>query len=327
MYIPNGFDGNTLDKYPKLKEFYMRIGKPHFMEIDVPNDYAKIIAKCEWDNPAETIKAKAALAMIWKLLDDLDEDIDKVTVLEYSGGGLSVALAELCNSLKIKCVLVLMETTSKSIIEKLTFLNARIELTKKEEGFWGVIERAKVLKLENPNWKFLFQHENAANYNFHNQVTAKEILDSHVESIDAWVASIGTGATLAGVYNGIKVKFPSIQLHTNMPLEMPYGTNEAPNSLPKFAGSGGLGCGRKQLFVEQIERNIFMNHCVPFDEAKLCMIDFYRKNKIFIGSSSAANLLTSLKIAKELGKGKTILTVFPCNGLVEDKNEIISKLN
>lgn len=325
MRIPIGFKETTLIKYPQLKEFYLRFGKPAFIEMEVLQNSARVIAKCEWDLPSETIKAKAALAMIWKLLDDFEGDVKDIVVLEYSGGGLSLALAELCNLLEIKCVLVLMEVTPKSILNRLAELNASVELTQKEKGFWGVVEHAQELKKLNPNWKFLYQHENWANYDFHYHVTANEIIESDVDSVDAWISSIGTGGTLAGVYNGLKNKFPQVELHTNMPSEMPYGTKEPPNSLPKFAGSGGLGYGRKQMFVERIESEIVQQHHVSIEDAKKMMLKVYLKTDLIIGSSSAANLVVAYQIAAKLGRGKTVLTVFPSKALPEEKEEILQK--
>ena len=109
MRIPEGFKENTLRDNPALQAFYESLGEPSFLEIETPADHARIIAKCEWNHPGETIKAKVALAMIWKLLDNCEAPLNEITVLEYSGGGLSMALSKLCNRLGIKTVLVLMD--------------------------------------------------------------------------------------------------------------------------------------------------------------------------------------------------------------------------
>lgn len=326
MYIPKGFKKNTLIKYPQLNNFYRRLGESTIVEIDTPPGFSRIFSKCEWNHPAGTIKAKVALAMMWRLLDNLEEDSTNITVLEYSGGGLSMALAELCHDLKIKCVLTLIETTPKSIINVSKSFNAEVVLTKKELGFWGVMEKAMELKQQHPNWKFLYQHTNWANYDFHSQITAREIINSNIDSIDVLVASVGTGGTLTGIYNGIKQKFPKVKLHTNMPAEMPYGTNEPSNSLPKFSGSGGLGCGRKQMFIERLENEIVAHHVVSYEEAKESMLEFYLKSKMVIGSSAAANLRVAYKIAENLGSGSVVLTVFPSLALPEEKDEILKKI-
>jgi len=327
MKIPNGFNESTLKENPALQSFFESLGAPLFLEIDTPADHGRIIAKCEWNHPGETIKAKVALAMIWKLLDSLEEPIDEITVLEYSGGGLSMALSRLCHLLGIKTVLVLMDKTPSSVIDILKGNGAEVVLTDSKHGFYRVIEKAKELKKENPKWKFLFQHENRANYHFHYHITGQEVINQNYPSIDAWVTSIGTGGTLIGVYDSLKRKYPHLQLYTNMPKEMPYASDGPSNSLPKFSGSGGLGCGRKQIFVEERENEIVEHHLISFDESQEEMKDFYKNEGIFIGSSAAANLLCAKRIAKKLGKDSTVLTVFQSLALKEEKKKILESLN
>ncbi len=69
--------------------------------------------------------------------------------------------------------------------------------------------------------------------------------------IHAWVASAGTGGTLMGGYKAVKNYTKKIELHLVMPAELPYGSEQSPNDLKKYAGSGGFGLGRKQHFIEQ----------------------------------------------------------------------------
>ncbi|AXG70223.1 cysteine synthase [Kordia sp. SMS9] len=328
MRIPNGFKEKTLKEYPALQQFYKSLAEPLFLEVETPEDHARIIAKCEYNHPGETIKAKVALAMIWKLLDNLEKPTNEITVLEYSGGGLSMALSKLCYLLGIKTVLVLMDKTPTSVLDVLRGNGAEIILTDaKKYGFYGVIEKARELKKEHPEWKFLYQHENRANYHFHYHVTGEEVLDQNYESIDAWVTSIGTGGTLIGVYDSLKRKYPQLQLYTNMPKEMPYAHDGPSNALPKFSGSGGLGCGKKQKFVEEREHEVVEHYLTSFEESQEEMIDFYAKTGTFIGSSSAANLFVAKKIAKKLGKDATVLTVFQSGALKEEKKKILESLN
>jgi cysteine synthase A len=325
MQIPTGFNNQTLEKYTGLASFFSKLAEPQFVELKTPENHARVIAKCEWGHPAGTIKAKVALAMIWKLLDDYDGDLSDLTVLEYSGGGLSLALAELCHELGIQAVLVLMEVTPKSIIQRLEELGAHVILTKKERGFWGVMEEAMEISKQNPNWKFLYQHQNTANFEFHKATTGQEIIDANIGEVSAWVASIGTGGTLTGVFDKLKEHYPNVQLHTNMPAEMPYATDEPSNSLPKFSGSGGLGCGMKQKFVEQFEDNVSEHHLVSFDEAKEAMFDYYKQYGEVIGSSAAANYKVAMNIASRMNPEEIVLTVFPSSGLSEEVKEMKEK--
>ncbi|MEO1627469.1 MAG: cysteine synthase family protein, partial [Bacteroidota bacterium] len=88
---------------------------------------------------------------------------------------------------------------------------------------------------------------------------------------------------------------------------------------------GGLGCGRKQKFVERVEEEIVAHHLVSFQESKQAMLDFYRSSGLMIGSSAAANLLVAYRIAEELGEDATVMTVFPSAALPEEQQEILNK--
>lgn len=325
MLIPEGFKEATLLKYPPLLEFYNRVGSTPLIEIDTPAGHGRIFAKCEWENPASTIKARVALAMIWNLLDRLPEISKDTTILEYSGGSLSLAIAELCHNLGVKCVLTLSESSSKHLIQSLYNYGAVVHLVEKELGFWGVMEKGKQLKAENPHWHFLYQHENESNVRFHRDVTAREILNEIDFVPDAWVASIGTGGTLSGVYAGLKAEFPELQLFATTPTEMPYGTQEAPNALPKFAGSGGLGLGRKQRFVAEIDNEVVEHYLYSYPETKEEMYNFYVQTGNIIGSSSAANLLAAYDLAAKLGPDSHIVTIFPARAFEEETREMLQR--
>jgi len=323
MIKSNYFNQELLTKHPALSNFYMRVGSTPLLEIESPPGHAKIFAKCEWFNPAETIKARVALAMVWDLLDKIEVIPKNTTILEYSGGGLSLALAELCRDLSINCKIVLMETSPKSLIAKLITLGAELFYTQKDLGFWGVMERAIDLSRENPDWNFLYQHTNHANMNFHKEITAGEIIDQVNFVPDAWIASIGTGGTLCGIYEGLKDTFPEIKIYATNPKELPYGSEQPVNSLPKFAGSGGLGEGRKQEFMKSIEIIIEKHFLFSYKETKDEMFRFYLQTGLMIGSSAAANLLAARELAADLDESKNILTIFPSKAFEEEQTEIL----
>ena len=97
--------------------------------------------------------------------------------------------------------------------------------------------------------------------------------------IHAWVASAGTGGTLMGVYTAIKNYTKNVELHLVMPAELPYGSEQPPNDLKKYAGSGGFGLGRKQ------EDNLIEKQWTySYEETLYEMARFYNENRNVCGS-------------------------------------------
>lgn len=306
------------DRYPSLRHFIERVGNTSLLPVPGDSQGARIFAKCEWENPCGTIKDRVAVAMMWSALTQ-GYDPRRQEILEYSGGQLSVALAEICAGLEATAQMVLSEATAPSLIEAVRSCGARVDLVPKSAGFWGVIERAEALKAANPDYWFLYQHRNPANPAMHRNATAEEILRQLAGTrIDAWVAAIGTGGTLAGVGSRLREVYPDISLFGVTPAELAYGSAEPPNGLPKFAGSGGLGSGRKQQFVEAMESAIAGHFHIAYPEALREMARFASDTGIRIGSSAAANLLAARKVAARLGSEAVVVTVFPSAGSAEE---------
>lgn len=227
-----------------FEEFSRKVGNTPLikLECEETKDFS-IYAKCEWHNPTGSIKDRAALGMIKKYMEETNK---KLHILEYSGGNLAKSIGQICYHLGIECTLVLSSGSGKSLLNELDNYGAKTVLVDKSKGFYSVIEKAIEISKQNPHYYFLFQHYNNANLLSHIEGTGREIISQmDGKSVNAWVASAGTGGTLMGVYQVVKEYTPSIELHLVMPAELPYGSEQPPNGLKKYAGSGGLGLGRK----------------------------------------------------------------------------------
>ncbi|PWW40315.1 cysteine synthase A [Idiomarina loihiensis] len=323
---PEQFSTEVIRRFGILGKLQRKIGNTPLIEVVTPPGYGKIFGKCESYNFGGTVKARVAFAMLWRLLSQTPaEKVKDLTILEYSGGTLAKCLAKYCQELKIRLVLVLSEATAPSIINDLRTLNAEVHLTPRDQGFYGVIEQAKQMAKENPEWSFLYQHTNEANQFIHYSTTGEEIINQlKSDRVDAWVASIGTGGTLTGVYQKLKQAFPAVKAYATTPAEMPYGTTCAPNSKNKFAGSGGLGFGAKQPFVAPLEAEIAGHLTFDYAATLDTMKQFYLDTGTKIGSSSAANLMAALQLAEQLGPQSVIVTVFPCSGFSEEWQNLLS---
>lgn len=307
----------VFEKYPGLIPLAKKIGNTSLIEVPTEKGSARIFAKLEGENPFKTIKDRAALAM---LCAELDRSPDKpLHILEYTGGSLGISLSALCEAVNIPLTLVVSSSFDKEMANVLETQGTKIYWVDSAKGFWAVIERAHALASKHPSHRFLFQHENPANLWAHQNVTGPEILKQWKTigkgaSIDAWVASIGTGGTLMGVYEALRSAFPEVSLFATSPIELPYGSEAPPNGLSKFAGSGGLGCGRKQKFVEMKEKEIRKHYLYPYSQCVEASDAFFALTGISIGTSAAANWLAAKEIAQDLGHEKLVLTVFPSRG-------------
>lgn len=310
--------------WDRLQAFASQVGDTPLTEIATPPGAARIFAKCEWDNPTGSIKDRAAYAMLVDLLQQTPaDDWHKLHILEYSGGNLGLSLAAMCRELQIRLTLVLSSGVSKRIVNRLEELGAEVILVDKERGFWGVMEHAMELSERNPSYSFLYQHTNEANFIAHRKHTGSEIVNQlPVSRIDAWVASVGTGGTLMGVYAALVESFPQVQLHLVIPAELPYGSPNPPNGLRKYNGSGGLGNGRKQPFVQREEERLSRQWPISFPETLREMKRQYEETGIRIGTSAAANLLVARQVADELGPNATVVTIFPDAGTPEEWEDV-----
>lgn len=319
------FAERALAEFRPLAEFVERLGRTRLLELPARPGEATILAKCELENPTGTIKDRTACAMMWRLLSERGST--GVRVLEYSGGTLARPLAALCRDLGIESTLVLSSAADESILADLRAAGARIVLVPKEQGFYAVMQRAVAMHREDPGFSFLYQHENAANLDMHELGTGAELVEAlGGRTAHAWIASIGTGGTLVGVHRALARHSPGVQVYATTPSELPYGSDAPPNGLPKFAGSGGLGCGIRQPFVVPLDATIRRHFTYSLPETFAIMCSFHRETGIRIGSSSAANLAAAREIARELGEGAIVVTVFPSAGTREEwaKAELVA---
>lgn len=312
-------DPAVLELFPPLGRFRARLGS-RLLEMPQIRGGGRVFAKCEFDNPTATVKDRVACAMLWRLLQT-EGTTAGLRVLEYSGGTLAVPLAQLCKELGIPVTLVLSSGTDASLLTDLASLGAATELVDKTRGFYAVMERAIALSREHPDWKFLYQHENQANLHMHESSTGNEILDQlPVQRVDAWVASIGTGGSLIGVYRALSRVYPKLAMYATTPAELPYGSPEPGNGKPKFAGSGGLGNGIRQPFVRSYDERVTRHMTYSYPDTLALMREFHRETGIWIGSSAAANLHAARTLAWELGPDSVVVTLFPSAGTPEERD-------
>lgn len=314
--------------YPKLAKFESRLGKTPLIELPHKGWGARIFAKCEWENPVGSIKDRVAYALICDALSQHgSKPLAELRILEYSGGNLAGALSHLGMELDIKMRLVLSSAAPPSLLSKLARNKAQVDLVDKGLGFIAVLEKALSIARSEPQWTLLYQHRNPANLAWHRDTTGMEIVKQLGEikcNPSAWIAAVGTGGTLVGVAQSLRLMNPMLRVIGVTPSELPYGSEQPPNGLPKFAGSGGMGNGIRQPFVDSDTGKI-EHRTVSFELSIRAMFDCLEQTGIRVGSSAGANWLIAKEVASKLPRDAAVVTVFPDAGTPEEWNQAMSQ--
>jgi len=306
--------------FETIAEFESNLGNTNLLEIPNASNRGRVFAKCEWENPTGSIKDRVAYHLVMNELRGRMPG-ERIKILEYTGGSLGVSLALITRLLGLECRLILSDATSASIINSIRHYGADTVLVDREEGFLGVINKAIAVYEADPTWAFLFQHENSANLECHYQSTGIEILNQAPAGIDAWVASIGTGGSLMGVYQRLREVNPQIALYATNPDELAYGDVCPPNCHKKFSGSGGLGFGNKQRFVRENEHQVKHHFRIRYEDCLQRMWTFYQTEGIKLGSSAAANLIAAEAVAATQNQHQSTYTIFPSLATTEEWND------
>ncbi len=270
-------------------------------------DSAEILAKLENFNPGGSVKDRICLSMI--------EDAQRKgllkkggTIIEPTSGNTGIGLSMAAAVKGYRCVLTMPETMSLERIYILKAYGAQIVLTPGAEGMKGAIAKAEQLLKKTPNSFMPQQFKNAANPEIHRKTTAKEILQATGGNLDAFVAGVGTGGTLTGVGEILKKENPKIKVVAVEPKASPVlsGGQAGPHKIQ------GIGAG----FVPEVLNRSVIDEIIQVsdNDAFETSRKLAREEGLFVGISSGAAAWAAYIIAKELGKAKRVLTVFPDTG-------------
>ncbi|HCW9484567.1 TPA: cysteine synthase A [Staphylococcus aureus] len=272
----------------------------------VDDNAADVYVKLEYQNPGGSVKDRIALAMIEKA-----EREGKIkpgdTIVEPTSGNTGIGLAFVCAAKGYKAVFTMPETMSQERRNLLKAYGAELVLTPGSEAMKGAIKKAKELKEEHGYFEPQ-QFENPANPEVHELTTGPELLQQFEgKTIDAFLAGVGTGGTLSGVGKVLKKEYPNIEIVAIEPEASPVlsGGEPGPHKLQ------GLGAG---FIPGTLNTEIDSIIKVGNDTAMEMSRRVAKEEGILAGISSGAAIYAAIQKAKELGKGKTVVTVLPSNG-------------
>ncbi len=286
----------------KVQNILETIGNTPHVRINnlYPQGY-EVWMKLERANPGGSIKDRIALAMI--------EDAERKglltpdsVIIEPTSGNTGIGLAMVAAVKGYKLILVMPESMSIERRRLMAVYGATFELTPREKGMKGAIERAGQMVAENPNAWMPSQFDNTANIEIHRNTTVQEILRDFPEGFDYLITGVGTGGHITAVAEILKQKFPTLKVFAVEPELSPVISGGAPGPHP----IQGIGAGfiPGNLHTQYLDGAIQVSK----DDAFAFAGRAAREEGIFVGISSGASLAAVAQKIKELEPGSRILT-------------------
>jgi cysteine synthase len=311
-------------RYPGLARFREQLGHTPLIEVPSVPGGASIVAKCEWGNPAGSIKDRAAYALVCEAIRRHgDRPAEDLRLVEYSGGNLALSLSYLCQQIGVTLRQIVASFTTESTVDTLRSRGTIVDIAPEEEGFLGTIRAAQRIAAAGDGWQLLFQHVNPVNVIFHQATTGAEIAQQlGGRRPHTWIAAIGTGGTLIGVMNALRPISPELRTIGVTPAESRYGHDGPPAKAQAMCGAGGFGYGIRQPFVKAYDDQIASHAHVAYEDALAAAAEFRTLTGIRIGTTSAGNWLVARRVAADLPAEATVATVFADAGTPEQWDEI-----
>lgn len=276
-------------------------GTPH-LKLNRLFGEREVYVKLERANPGGSIKDRIALAMI----EDAEEKgliaPGKTTLIEPTSGNTGIGLALVAAVKGYRLILTMPESMSIERRRLMKAYGAELDLTPREKGMKGAIERAKELVESTPDSWMPLQFDNQANVEVHRRTTSQEIIKDFPEGIDVIITGVGTGGHITAAAEVLKESWPSLKVYAVEPAKSPVLSGGAP-SPHKIQG---IGAG----FVPAIYQGKFIDGVIQVEEEEA--FDFARRaareEGLFIGVSSGGSLAAVAKKLPDLDPAARILT-------------------
>ena len=293
------------------------IGNTPLIKLNGPSKETgcNIYGKAEFLSPGGSIKDRAAFAII--------EDAEKKGIISKNGiivegtaGNTGIGLTLIGNAKGYKTIIVMPETQTKEKIDTLKSMGADVRLVpakpyKDPNNYVKYSERlAKEMKSSNNKGViWANQFDNIANYKGHYETTGKEIWEQTEGKIDGFICASGTGGTIAGVSNALKERNKNIKVYLSDPKGSCLYSYIKTKDFKSEGNSITEGIGSSRS-TKNFEKALIDDAYSIDDTAALTVLfDLIEKEGLSLGTSSGINIAGAIKLAKELGPNKTIVTI------------------
>lgn len=270
---------------------------------------ATVLAKMESQNPGGSVKDRIGVSMI--------EDAERrglikpgrTVIVEPTSGNTGIALAFVCAVKGYRLILTMPQTMSMERRSLLEAYGAEVVLTPGEEQMSGAIRAAEKIAEKLKDAWIPQQFINVANPEIHRSTTAQEIWNDTEQSVDVFVAGVGTGGTITGVGETLKRLKPTVRIIAVEPAESAVLSGRRPGQ----HGIQGIGAG----FIPKIlNRQVIDEVIAVADAAAIHMARrIIREEGLLVGISSGAAACAAVEVAKRVdSQGKVIVALFPDTG-------------
>lgn len=269
---------------------------------------ARILVKLEYFNPAGSVKDRIAKAMI----DDAERSgrlKAGSVIIEPTSGNTGIGLASVAAARGYRIILVMPETMSVERRQLMKAYGAEIVLTEGTKGMKGAIAKAQELAEKMPDSFLPGQFVNPSNPRVHRETTGPEIFGDTDGKIDIFVAGVGTGGTITGVGEYLKMQKPSVQI---IAVE-PASSAVLSTGIPGTHKIQGIGAG----FIPDVLNTKIYDEIIPVEDKYAFATGnlIGKQEGILVGISSGAAVWAAIEVAKrQENEGKTIVVLLPDTG-------------
>jgi len=294
------------------------IGNTPLVRLAGPSEATgcEILAKCEFMNPGGSVKDRAALAII--------EDAEAQgaigaggVIVEGTAGNTGIGLALVGNAKGYRTIIVMTDTQSREKQDTLKALGAELVLVAPTaySNPAHYVHTSRRIAEETPNALWANQFDNTANRMAHIRTTAAEIWEQTGGKVDGFTCAVGTGGTLAGVGLGLKERNPDIVIG----LTDPYGASLynyfAHGELKAEGNSVAEGIGQSRITANLEGAPVDTQFRISDEEGLGQLFGLLEHEGLCVGLSSGINIAGAMALARELGPGKTIVTILCDSGM------------
>jgi cysteine synthase A len=271
--------------------------------------WAEILAKLEAFNPAGSVKDRVALNMIVQAEKAGLIQQDTV-IIEPSSGNTGIGLAMVCAARGYRCIIVIPDSMSLERIFLVRRFGAEVVLTPARDDIAGAVRKAQELAKQTPRSFIPLQFKNQWNPDAHRTGTALEILEATEGKIDAFVVGVGTGGTITGVGEVLKERLPQIRVVAVEPSRselLGCGSGKLESHRIQGIGAGFIPEVLNRKVIDEVRS---VSDADAFEQMK----QLAAREGILAGISAGAAFHVAQQVAKELGAGKRVVTLFADTG-------------
>ena len=279
-----------------------------------------ILGKAEFMNPGGSVKDRAAKAIV---LDAEKQGVLKPggLIVEGTAGNTGIGLALVGNSRGYRTLIVIPETQSQEKKDMLRLSGAELKEVpavpyRDPQNYIKISGRlAEEFNQNDPNGAiWANQFDNVANRQAHYETTGPEIWEQTEGKVDAFICAVGTGGTLAGTGAFLKEKNPEIQIGLADPMGAALYAYYTEGELSSWGDSITEGIGQGRITANLEDAVVDHPFQIPDEEALPICFQLLQEEGLCLGSSSGINVAGAIRLAKELGPGKTIVTILCDSG-------------